>query len=264
MQAGAGKALRGADRAGPLRQRLAAPPPETPAWMEQHTRLLKTDNYSRAGLLGLKQRPCFLKLYLAKSPWQRLGFRLGYGRAMRSFDAAALLLRHGLPVPAPRCCLLVPEGVLLLTEAIVDSSDLRALWLAQPTAGQAIQVMRSAGQTLAALHRAGFAHGDCKWSNLLWDGERCYLVDLEAVRRVGGSLEAAGPPRPRQVRDLARFTVDAEARGASQAQYDIFLESYCAAHDSPRGSLAISIQSAAAPIRRRHAKSYGKISMPLR
>ena len=259
----ASRVIRGADWAVPLRQAIARSPADTVAWVTQHTRLLKSDDYSRVGLLDVQRQLSFVKLYLAKSPMQRLGFRLGFGRGIRSFDAARELASLGLSVPAPRTCLLVPEGILLLTEGIADSQDLRALWLGQPTADQAAQYMRCAGEALAALHCAGFAHGDCKWSNLLWNGELFYLVDLEAVRKVGFTAQSSLPPHPRQLRDLARFTIDAQGSGASQEQYDIFLRSYSAGTNCPRGPLASAIGSAAQPIRRRHAKKYGKASRRL-
>jgi tRNA A-37 threonylcarbamoyl transferase component Bud32 len=227
--------------------------------MEQHTRLLKSDTHSRVGLLEIQGQPCCLKLYLAKSRWQRLGFRLGRARALRSFDMAGKLAQRGLPVPAPRACVLVPEGVLLLTEGIVNSRDLRDLWLEQPDPERAELLMRCAGAALAALHRAGFAHGDGKWSNLLWSGEQFFLVDLDAVRKLQSAGGTAPVPLPRQVRDLARFTVDAEELGVSREQYDIFLQCYCARMNCSREILASEITSEADSIRLRHAKKYGKV-----
>jgi tRNA A-37 threonylcarbamoyl transferase component Bud32 len=231
--------------------------------MERHTRLLKRDTHSRVGLLEIRQQPCFLKLYLAKSAWQQLGFRLGYGRGIRSFDSASALARARLAVPVPRACLLVPGGLLLLTDAIAQSRDLRALWLAPTPPQQLAQCMTGAGRALAALHRAGFAHGDCKWSNLLWNGEVLYLVDLEAVRKVGYAAAAALSLRPRQWRDLARFTIDAEELGLGPEHYEIFLASYCVAAGLPRGALAAGIKAAAEPLRRLHAKKYGGAHTPL-
>ena len=60
-----------------------------------------------------------------------------------------------------------------LQEFVAESKgrDLRALWLEQPEPARAELLMRGAADTLAALHLAGFAHGDGKWSNLLWRGE---------------------------------------------------------------------------------------------
>lgn len=253
------KVLRGDEWIEPLRNCLAQAPADTAAWMVRHTRLLKSDTHSRVGLLEIQGQPCFLKLYLAKSRRQQLGFRLGYARALHSFDMAGKLAQRGLAVPVPRACVLVPEGVLLLTEGIADSRNLRDLWLEQPDPERAELLMRCAGAALAALHRAGFAHGDGKWSNLLWSGEQFLLVDLDAVRELKAAGGAAPVPLPRQLRDLARFTVDAEELGASQEQYDFFLNSYCAAGKQASDLLVKGIQSAADPIRSRHTRNHGKV-----
>jgi tRNA A-37 threonylcarbamoyl transferase component Bud32 len=223
--------------------------------MEAHTQLLKTDTWSRVGLLQLEGEWYFLKLYLAKSAWQRLGFRLGYGRALHSFDAAVQLDAAGLPVAAARTCLLVPGGMLLLTAAIPAGQDLRALWLGKPGDDLARQLLRHAGELLARLHTAGFAHGDCKWSNLLWSGEQFYLVDLEAVRKLG-SVEQF---HSRHARDLARFTVDAEELGLGPELYRLFLDSYLASLAYPREVVLTRTKPLVETIRARHLSKYGVV-----
>ncbi len=253
----AGRTLRGSLWAQALVERLAQGPANTAAWMEQRTRLLKSDTYSRVGLLELRGRSCLLKLYLVKSPWQRLAFRLGYSRALRSFDMALALADRGLPVPAPRACVQVAEGMLLLTQGIADGRDLRALWLEQPEPARAELLLRAAADTLAALHLAGFAHGDGKWSNLLWSGERLLLVDLDAVRQVKADPAAGLPLPPRQLRDLARFTVDGEELGATPQQYEIFLQRYAERMRCAREDLLNAIEDPANAIRLRHARKYG-------
>ena len=249
--------LRGSEWAERLEQRLATAPANTANWMEQHTRLLKSDTHSRVGLLRLSQQLCCLKLYLARSRLQKLGFRLGYGRGLRAFDRASELARRGLRVPRALACLLVPEGMLLLTEGMAASRDLRALWQDQPGAEQATVLMHAAAETLAALHGAGFAHGDCKWSNLLWCDGSCYLVDLEAVRDLTPDRSGQLPLHPRQLRDLARFTVDAEELGVDKTFYELFLASYCAHSGCDRDRLVGAMQAALQTIRDRHWAKYG-------
>lgn len=236
---------------------LARGPANTASWMEQRTRLLKSDTYSRVGLLELRGQCCLLKLYLVKSPWQRLAFRLGYSRALRSFDMALAMAGLGLPVPAPRACVQVEQGMLLLTQGIADGRDLRALWLEPPEPARAELLMRGAADALAALHLAGFAHGDGKWSNLLWCGERFLLVDLDAARQVKASPAAGLPLPPRQLRDLARFTVDAEELGATPQQYEVFLQRYAQHMSRAREDLLNAIEEPTSAIRRRHARKYG-------
>ena len=252
------RVLRGDDWAPWLRECLPAPPAEMRSWMEQHTRLLKSDTYSRVGLLSVHGQACFLKLYIAKSNLQNLGFRFAYGRGTHSFDAASRLLRAGLRVPAPRTCVLGPGGMLLLTEGMEDSCDLRSLWLTQPAEEATWRYIRQAGETLSALHLAGFAHGDCKWSNLLWSSDAFYLVDLEDVRRVRARGAQLKSLHALQLQDIARFTADAERLRASTGQYEIFLESYCTSLHYPREKLLDQIKQPVAVIRKRHERKSGR------
>lgn len=257
-----GRILRGGDWGARLTRRMASSPAGAADWVEQHTRLLKSDPDSRVGLLEMEEQPCFIKLYLAKSFIQRLGFRLGYGRGLRSFAAATGLTRAGLPVPQARACLLVPEGMVLLTEAIPETSDLRALWLAMPDPSSSRQLMGAAGEVLSQLHRAGFAHGDAKWSNLLWNGELFYLVDLEAVRRLRGG-RAQTRLHARQAADLARFVIDAEELGASPEQLEYFLGAYLGGAACTREQLLSQLCPLLPPIRERHRRRYRTPERPL-
>ncbi len=253
----ASRIVRGVDWGRRLVSDLEKPPSDIVSWVEQHARLLKSDEFSRVGLLEVGGQPCCLKLYLAKSPLQRLGFRLGYGRSVRSFDSAGKLAACGLPVPEPMTCLVVQGGMVLLSRGIADSSDLRALWLARPTPEAARQFMAGAGSLLASLHRAGFSHGDCKWSNLLWNGERFYLVDLEAVRTVKPARSALLPIGGRQLLDVARYTIDAERLRASQADYDVFINSYCSDLGCDRERVVAGMRPALEAIRKRHRETHG-------
>lgn len=258
----AARVLRGEEWGEELLQRLPPPRENLLPWMERHTRLLKSDRYSRVGLLELNGQTCFLKCYVPKSPLQRLGFHCGLGRAVTSFDAAGQLLSAGLHVPAPRACLRAHGGMLLLTEGL-RGDDLRALWLTGPTEVLASSYMQRVGTALSALHLAGFAHGDCKWSNLLLSGETFYLVDLENVRRVGAARGEPSTVHARQFQDIARFTADAEALEASAGQYQVFLDSYCAGEQALRGALLEGVRPRLEAIRNRHRSKYGHRHPPL-
>jgi len=257
-----GRILQGGDWGSRLARHMASSPACTADWVEQHTRLLKSDSHSRVGLLEIEGQPCFIKLYLAKSLLQRLGFRLGVGRGLRSFAAADQLARAAVPVPRARACLLVPEGMVLLTEAIPDTGDLRALWLAIPDPLSSLQLMGAAGEVLGQLHRAGFAHGDAKWSNLLWNGEHFYLVDLEAVRRLRAG-RAGTRLHARQLADLARFVIDAEELGASSQQLECFLSAYLDGAAFTREQLVSQLRPLLPSIRERHRLRYRTPQRPL-
>ena len=229
---------------------LAEPPAGVEAWLESHTRLIKEDRGGRVGLLQLREDTCCLKFYRSSPGVRAFALRLGIGRGVRSFDRALALAAAGVRVPEPRACLRVPGGMLLLTEGLPASKDLRALWTAGTGVASWAELMGAAGLALAGLHAAGFAHGDCKWSNLLWSNDQICFVDLDAVRRVRGS-------GTRGLRDLARFTLDAEELALSPTLYRSFIERYAtAARRSPEG-LARAMGPALDKLRRRHLARYG-------
>ena len=234
-----------------LQELLASSNIGTTQWMQQQTRLLKDDTNSRVGLLQLQSRACCLKLYVSKSARQKLLFRLGQGRAVRSFDSARMLAAAQVPVPEPLACLWVPEGMLLLTQGLATSRNFNELWRQQSEPREPARLLQAAGVAIAQLHRSGYAHGDCKWSNLLWDDQQCYLVDLDGTRKA----PFAGV---RQARDLARFTLNAEELGIAPERYALFLESYL--HGT--GASADAVIAAMLPwldtLRQRHIVKYGE------
>lgn len=219
--------------------------------MEAHTRLLKSDEHSRVGLLTLREQLCYLKFYRAKSLPQQLLFRLRRGRAIAAFDIALELAAHRVPVPQPRACVQVPGGILLLTQGMPGAVDLKALWLQQSATSLAMQLMSAAGEVVGNLHSAGFVHGDCKWSNLLWSDGGFFLVDLEAVSH-------AVPGSRQQARDIARFTVNAEDLGVGAALYNQFFVSYLDRVGVSREALLAQVLPVLEELRARHLRKYGE------
>ncbi|MEZ5502777.1 MAG: lipopolysaccharide kinase InaA family protein [Halioglobus sp.] len=220
--------LRGKTWAALLRDELARSTLGTDEWMEQHVRILRSDANSRSGLLRLEDQACFVKLYRIPSRWRRTLLGLGSGRPLRSFKAARDLRARGVAVPRPLACLLVREGMLLLSEGLSGDGNLAELWRQQPPgAPEAMAMMRSIGENLALLHRSGYAHGSCRWGNLVWDGRRVYLVDLDrAFKSPLGSMA--------QAQDLARFTLNAEERHIGPQNYELFLSAYLQGIDESR------------------------------
>jgi hypothetical protein len=204
------RVIRGEQWAQALLAKLLDADRDMGAWMDEHTHLLKRDRYSQVGLLRLQDRPCCLKLYRCKSPWQYLQFALGRGRAVNSFDRGHSLRAAGIAVPEELAVLRVPGGMY-----------------------------------------AGFAHGDCKWSNWLWAQGQLYLVDLDAV------CQAAAGDR-RQARDLARFTLNAEELSLQPALYDLFLEGYLSVTGLSRDMLMPPMLVELQGLRQRHLQRYGE------
>ncbi len=239
-------------RDGGLASTLAAAidPADPVSWLERHAQVVKRDRNSCVALLTLQQQPCFIKYYRARSALQGLWLRHAGGRAVRAYDAALALGRADLPVPRPLACLALPGGQLLLTEAVTGGRDLRSLWQAGVAAGELETLMAGAARTLARLHRAGFSHGDCKWSNLLWSDSGFQLIDLEGVRQPG----AKPWPGPR---DLARFVLNGEDLGLPAAAFRHFTDGYSAALGRPWEQLQPAVLPVLRRLRRRHHKSYG-------
>lgn len=243
--------LRGDNWGACLQNALAVSPLAELEWMRQHTQLLKSDTHSQVGLIPLQDRLCYLKFYSTKSMGQKILFRLGYARGLRSFDAATELLAADVRVPTPLACLLLPRGMMLLTDGIAGGQDLKALWQEDIGSTKEEMLMSGAGLALATLHNAGYCHGDCKWSNFLWSSQGFYLVDLEGVKRtdVGGK---------RQARDLARFTVNAEDMGVTTECYELFLASYLQGSNHSREIIIRAIMPFLRQLRQRHKLKYGE------
>lgn len=212
--------IRGDYWAALLKDELAQSTSGAAEWMEEHTNILKSDPHSLSGLMRMDGQICFLKLYRFKSPLHKIQYRMGMGRPLRNFTAARDLDAEGLAVPRPFACLLVPEGMLLLIEGLEGPGSLGEVWRRGGLSDdESARVMRGAGETLATLHSAGFAHGDCKWNNLFWDGYRVCLIDLDDARksRSGGKAQS---------QDLARFTVNAEELSIGSDMFEQFLAAY--------------------------------------
>ena len=258
--------LRGAGWGETLLQMLPHGAVDLTAWMDEKTRVLKRDRHSQVGLLEVAGRYCYLKFYKHKSLLQRQLFKRGVCRGARSFDNALRLADAGIAVPQPLCCLLVPEGLLLLTEGFTDSVDLKTLWLQPPEPETLEQLLPRVGVALGGLHSAGFSHGDCKWSNFLLvrrqeggkqeysgsevnagTGELILLIDLEDVKPRGAGF----------LRDFARFTVNAEDMGLSPEHYRAFLESYCDQRGLNCDALISASLRQVVKLRRQHQKKYG-------
>lgn len=243
--------LRGREWARALQVALGPHESDPAAWLVANADIIKRDSHSLVGLLRVDGRACFLKYYGAKRASQGLLLRFGRSRGIASYDNALALRRAGLDVPEPLACLRTGPGLMLLTEAIDGATDLKALWLAGQSGPRLDALMAAAGETLARWHTRGFTHGDSKWSNFVFAGERVLLVDLEGVGR--GSPASQGARR-----DLARFVVNAEDMGLSAPQLQTFLDSYAGLLGMDAGEIPRRIRPRLEALRRRHRAKYGE------
>jgi len=240
-----------------LREHLSKPPLGVSNWLRQRSRVIKDEPASIVGLVEMRRRLCCLKLYRGRPPVLQLLCLLRLGRPMASYRTGLKLAARGVPVPRPFSCVLAFEGVLLLTEGLPEEGDYSRLWQAGPGREQALGMMRAAGETIAGIHAAGYTHGDCKWNNLVWSEQTCFLVDLDGARR-----PRFGAAR-RRARDIARFAVSAEEAGVATALLDEFLDSYLRRSGEDRDKLLKRMQPHLTKLRNRHRERYGVEPQPL-
>ncbi len=117
--------------------------------------------------------------------------KTGHGRVVASgqwaaaeFNALRRLWSAGVPVPYP----VQVDGTELLMELItVDGAPAPRLVQTRPGAGLLGSYFDQLREAMAALARAGWAHGDLSAYNLLAQGDRLVLIDLPQVVDIVGN-----------------------------------------------------------------------------
>ncbi len=228
---------------------------DTFEWFEKNTDIIKRDKSGCSATMEIQDGLCFLKYYRARSPLKKLRFALGRGRPLRQHDMGVILRGKGVIVPRPRGCLRIPGGLMAITKAVAGAQQLDDLWRVGVSEEEGNLLMELAADQLAHLHRAEFAHGDYKWSNLMWQGERMYLVDLDSVKHVRLRHKKQG-------RDVARFIVNAEELRVTQAHLDRFIEIYVAGMGEDISAITKRVQPWLRKLRRRHARGKVESDIP--
>lgn len=175
---------------------------------------------------------------------RRWAARLGRERGYAGLEAAARLRAAGIATPAG-VALLQEQGLRrswLLTELLDEAVNCHQLGEEGLSAALRQQLFVAGMELLRQLHLAGFAHGDFKWANLMWQSqaEKLWLIDLDGVH-------SSGIGRRAQLRDVARFFVNADELGVPHDALRQAFADYCA-------SLSLEPTSAAKRMRRRYAK----------
>ena len=136
--------------------------------------------------------PVVIKRYNAKGWSHWLRYALGPSRAVRSWVSGHRLEWLGLGTPRPLAVLEIRRcGVRFSSYLITESLDRNDLFAhlkpdLEGIPGQAeLQALEDLFTTFL---RERISHGDLKGSNLLWDGTRWLLLDLDAMRQHGSEL----------------------------------------------------------------------------
>ncbi|MCG3150016.1 MAG: 3-deoxy-D-manno-octulosonic acid kinase [Verrucomicrobiae bacterium] len=173
--------------------------------LEKCSRLFKTGP-NRQSTVGAFNG-FILKRYNQKNRWNYLKDLFRPSRAFRAYRSAYHLELLGIATPRPvaaaeRRCLRVLLHSYLVTEEIAGATDLRRAETLD------VEILRNAGKLIGQLHAAGFAHGDLKETNIVWDKTgKVYLLDLDGLEFCGQVSRAQAE------QDLERFE-----RGLAQCQ----------------------------------------------
>ncbi|MEW6249546.1 MAG: lipopolysaccharide kinase InaA family protein [Planctomycetota bacterium] len=226
----------------------AAPPPAS-----AHSGYCKNSHSSlvRRGLLTHEAGnvPVMLKRPLARNWQRRLALLRWPSRSLRGWRLGHALLHRDVPTARPLVVLerrfgpLVLDSVLV-TEAIPGAVDLEAFLqrehsIHSPPAWAALkrQLITLAARQLRRLHAAGFAHRDCKATNLLvvrYPRLALLWIDLDGIRPVGRPAINAGQLAAHQLRALARLHVSLlEQPGLTRTDRVRFLRTYLQRYGAP-------------------------------
>lgn len=177
-------ALRWKSGAAPVRdavERWLAGAPGAPAPRVLHEnprRRLAALSSVEAGELLVKQ----FRVGSGRHPLrERVKARLGWSPARREERALRALAAAGVPVPEPLGRAELPDGDALLVLRYLPGVPLGTALAAPPQERRAL--LDALGAAVAALHRAGFVHGDLHAGNVLATKTGPVLLDLQHARR---------------------------------------------------------------------------------
>ncbi len=171
---------------------------------------------------------------------------------LRELENVLTLRAAGFPVPRPIACGEDDRGWRGRSFVVLEALAGTPLERRDPP-GSAVErraLVARVAALVRALHAAGFWHRDLYLANILVDGERLGLVDLERVRH-----RAGGPPARARRKDLA--ALDYSAVRWSQVDRLRFLRAYLglARLDDGARALARAVRAKARVLARRGSKS---------
>jgi tRNA A-37 threonylcarbamoyl transferase component Bud32 len=112
---------------------------------------------------------------------ERLKVWLGISPAVREWRALTALHDAGIPVPTPLGLGVLPGGDRVVVMSFVKGRPFRTALGEDPAARR--NAVQRLGTLVAAMHHAGFVHGDLHGENLLWTETGPLLLDLQRARR---------------------------------------------------------------------------------
>ncbi len=190
-------------------------------WFKRHRNLLAEVHWPGKSLTG--GSTVVLKQYSARTPLHALRLRFGKKRAVRHWNNAWLLKRHGINTPLP--VLLALDLSDPAHQGIMAVETVRTHWRArdilarnhetsaQPESRQTRQLVRCLGRYVREIHDCGIVHRDLSAANILvpedWNPDstelkrQFVLLDINRVRKVSPEQMSANL----RIQDLERVQV---------------------------------------------------------
>ncbi|HEY8156357.1 MAG TPA: lipopolysaccharide kinase InaA family protein [Myxococcota bacterium] len=193
-----------------------------PAWRETLAPLLLDPAGSPGALTLLREQPGHRRLLRARLASGDTVFLKHFGRgrhrvreavkgvlglqaARREWRALVSLHARGVRVPEPLALASLGGGAFVIATRFVEGRTLKQTLAEQPTGRRAL--LLAVGDLIAALHAAGWTHGDLHHGNLLVGAGGVWLVDLQAALPL-----RAGPARWRDLGELDHSLAGALSR----------------------------------------------------
>jgi tRNA A-37 threonylcarbamoyl transferase component Bud32 len=177
--------------------------------------VLKAGNTATVAKATMNGRPVVIKRYNIKNWRHAVGRALRPTRAAHSWRYAHMLELIGLPGLKPvalleRRCGPLRSCAYFISEWI-EAPDLLSIGRRRALRAEELQALQS---VLLKMEKCQLSHGDLKASNLLVDGARIAVIDLDAMRRhweIGGFWRAFQRDLRRLQRNWKRTEPAAEA-----------------------------------------------------
>lgn len=146
-------------------------------------RVLPKKRITAKAFIDQDSRPLLAKIFLGSD---------AHSRAQAEVAGLTLLKNRGIPCPFVISQLgLNPDGVVLLISYLVGSDtlsdrlgkdlDIMATTHAEPSTNEVYGLLSKAIRLVGELHRAGLIHSDLHFANLLFQGEKLYILDGDAI-----------------------------------------------------------------------------------
>jgi Protein kinase domain len=110
----------------------------------------------------------------------------GFSRRRVEKRTLGFLRRAGIPVPAVVDFFTQDEAAYLVLEKIEGATLSELIERGGADLATALQIGLQLAGILVAMHAAGWAWGDCKPGNLIYDGQRLWAIDMETAFRIKG------------------------------------------------------------------------------